>query len=253
MCGRYTLKVDTSQVAARFHVPPTDVSVETGPRYNIAPSQMNPVIIADGDNHLELMQWGLIPAWSKEAKTSYSTINARVETVATASSYRKPLRRQRCLVPATGFYEWQVIGGKSGRAARQPFYFTLAQNRGAEGSAEQIFAFAGLYDVWRGADGRELHTYTIITTGGNDLVLPVHERMPIIMPREVEQRWLDPTITEPDELLALLQPYPAALMHAYPVSATVNSPANDDQHCITPLAGLGLAVLENGFAVASVV
>lgn len=236
MCGRYTLKVDTSQVAMRFHVPTANVSATVDPRYNIAPSQMNPVIIANGDNHLELMQWGLIPAWSKEAKTTYSTINARVETVATSSTYRKPLRHQRCLVPATGFYEWQVIGGKSGRGARQPFYFTLADERSNDSSAEQIFAFAGLYDVWRGPDGRELHTYTIITTGGNDLVLPVHERMPVILPREVEQRWLDPTITEPDKLLQMLQPYPANLMHAYPVSQTVNSPANEGQECIAPLA-----------------
>lgn len=233
MCGRYSLQAITGQVAARFHVPTANISADVEPRYNIAPSQMNPVIIADGDNHLDLMLWGLIPAWSKEAKTSYSTINARVETVATAPTYRKPLRRQRCLVPATGFYEWQVIGGKTGRGARQPFYFQMAEDDDANG----IFAFAGLYDIWHGPDGRELKTYTIITAGGNDLVLPVHERMPIILPRAAEQRWLDPTITEPDELMQLLQPWPAALMRAYPVSPKVNSPANDGQDCIAPLAG----------------
>ncbi len=235
MCGRYTLKVDTRQVAARFRVPAANISATSDPRYNVAPSQLNPVIIANGDNHLELMQWGLIPAWSKEPKTAYSTINARVETVATAPTYRKPLRHQRCLVPATGFYEWQVIGGKSGKGARQPYYFTLADDVRGDG-AEGIFAFAGLYDVWHGPDGRVLRTYTIITTGGNDLVLPVHERMPVILTREAEQRWLDPSITEPDELMTMLQPYPASLMHAYPVASMVNSPANDGQECIAPLA-----------------
>ncbi len=233
MCGRYTLKVNTNQVAMRFDVPATNISAAVDPRYNIAPSQMNPVITANAGNHLELMQWGLVPAWSKEPKSNYSTINARVETLISSPTYRKPLRRQRCLVPATGFYEWQVIGGKAGKAARQPFYFELAED-GSEGG---IFAFAGLYDVWHGPDGRELKSYTIITTGGNDLVLPVHERMPVILTREAEQRWLDPDLSDPDELLKLLQPYPPALMLGYPVSPAVNSPANDGQDCIAPLAG----------------
>jgi putative SOS response-associated peptidase YedK len=233
MCGRYTLKVDTRQVAARFHLPATNVSAEVEPRYNIAPSQMNPVITANDGNHLELMQWGLVPAWAKEAKSNYSTINARVETLTSSPTYRKPLRRQRCLVPATGFYEWQVVGGKASKAARQPFYFELAE----DGSEGQLFAFAGLYDVWHGPDGRELKSYTIITTGGNDLVRPVHERMPVILPREAEQRWLDPELGDPEELIKLLQPYPATLMRGYPVSLAVNRPANDGLECIAPLAG----------------
>lgn len=232
MCGRYTLKVDTKQVAQRFHVPPTNVSVEVAPHYNIAPSQMNPVVLTnDEGNTLELMQWGLVPFWSKEAKAGYSTINARVESVATSSTYRRPFRSQRCLVPATGFYEWQTLGNVAKGEKKQPFYFELGD--GQEGA---LFAFAGLYDIWRGPDGQELKSYTIITTSGNAVVGEIHDRMPVILPREVEQRWLDPQLEDSDELLKLLQPYPAAQMLGFPVSKAVNSPNNDSRELIMPLA-----------------
>ncbi len=230
MCGRYTLKVDKRQLVARFEVPAPNVTVEVAPHYNIAPSQLNPVVLGGEQRHIEVMQWGLIPSWSKEPKTNYSTINARAEKIESSSVYRRPLQRQRCLVPASGFYEWQPIAGKSGKGSKQPVYFRLR-----DGEDGDLFAFAGLYDIWHGSDGSELHTYTIITTEANDLAKPIHERMPVILRREDEARWLDPELSDAAKLLPMLQPYPADLMVAYPVSLAVNSPAFDSAELIAPI------------------
>jgi putative SOS response-associated peptidase YedK len=174
------------------------------------------------------MQWGLVPSWSKEPKSAYSTINARVETVAEKATYRTPLRRQRCLVPATGYYEWQAAGPEGARAVKQPYYIQLAD----EDPADTLFAFAGLYDVWRGADGHELATYSILTTAADPLLVPIHARMPVMLPREAEAAWLDPHLTDPERVLALLRPPASEQIRLYPVSTAVNRPAYDSPELI---------------------
>jgi putative SOS response-associated peptidase YedK len=210
MCGRYNL-TQAEQVAERFQVDNVQLTLE--PRYNVAPSQSMPVVVRNSPNRLAAMQWGLVPSWSKEPRTSFSTINARAETIATSAVYRGPFKSRRCLVPANGFYEWRKLG-----QGKQPYCIQL---HGGE-----LFAFAGLYDIWRDKDGRELYTYTIITTTPNDLVAPIHNRMPAILRREDEDTWLDPAAS-PEQLMGLLGAYQADEMEAYPVSKALNSPAND--------------------------
>ncbi|MEW6733732.1 MAG: SOS response-associated peptidase [Acidobacteriota bacterium] len=226
MCGRYMLKATAKQLQERFGV--EQLPFEFQSRYNIAPSQHNPVVVHDRDRHVELMSWGLVPSWSKDPKVKYSTINARVEGIETKPAYRKPLRSQRCLVPASGFYEWKVTG-KAKSAAKTPYFIHLKET--------DIFALAGLYDIWSAPDGKELKTYTIITTDANEMMRPLHERMPVILTKEAEAIWLDPAINEPAKLLPLLKPYTADLMEAYTVSTRVNSPAHDGPELIEPWTG----------------
>jgi putative SOS response-associated peptidase YedK len=235
MCGRYALGATVEEIAARFGVPATQATLRLEPRYNVAPGQANAVVTRNGGAHLELMQWGLVPSWSKEPRTRYTTINARVETLESKPAYRKPLRSQRCLVPATGFYEWQVQAGAGGREAKQPYHMQV-QDGG-------LFAFAGLYDVWQGPDGEVLRSYTILTTAANPLLQAIHERMPVILPAEAEAVWLDPAISDPARLLPLLQPYPAERMRAYPVSGAVNSVAHDGAALIAPMPAAGAAAM----------
>jgi putative SOS response-associated peptidase YedK len=248
MCGRYDLNAVAVELAARFGATLRGVTGEGGegvegvespgatstlnlawrPRYNIAPGQHNPVVLraADGHNQLELMQWGLVPAWSREPKVAYSTINARAETVASKPAFRKPLATQRCLVPATGYFEWaQGVQGK------QPYRIGL---RGDGDGLDEIFAFAGLYDIWEGSGGPELQTYAIVTTRANDVLSAIHSRMPVILPSGVEGEWLDGDNKDIEKLLSLLQPYPGEGMTAYPVSRLVNSPMNEGPELIEP-------------------
>ena len=219
MCGRYGLTVDTSKLQERFDTNNTLPDVQ--PRYNIAPTQALPVIVRHSPNAMTLMQWGLIPSWSKEPQVSYSTINARAENLLKSSVYKKPFQSQRCLVPASGFYEWQQTS-----AGKQPYYIHVQDT--------DVFAFAGLYDIWRDKQGNELHSYTIITTTPNDLVAPIHNRMPVILRRDDENVWLDQDADQA-RLLSLLAAYPAAEMSAYPVSTWVNSPSNDSPQVLEPL------------------
>jgi putative SOS response-associated peptidase YedK len=219
MCGRYSL-VPTENIAARFDIQQEQLALS--PRYNVAPSQSMPVVVRNSPNRLVEMQWGLIPSWSKEPRAQFSTINARAETVTKSPVFRGPFKSRRCLVPASGFYEWQRTG-----QGKQPFCIRLKHG--------DLFAFAGLYDVWHDPDGNELYSYTVITTVPNELVAPIHNRMPVILRREDEQVWLDKE-ADSAQLLALLQAYPADKMVAYPVSRAVNSPANEGAELMQPLA-----------------
>ena len=219
MCGRYTL-VQAEQVAERFQA--AEAQLPLLPRYNVAPSQLMPVVVRNSPNRLVEMQWGLVPAWSKEPRTSFSTINARAETLATSAVFRGPFKSRRCLVPASGFYEWQKL-----EKGKQPFCIRL---RGGD-----LFAFAGLYDIWRDREGNELYSYTIITTAPNELVAPIHNRMPAILRREDEDAWLSKD-TDAARLMGMLEAYPADAMEAYPVSRAVNSPAHDGAELMQPAA-----------------
>jgi len=210
MCGRYSL-VPTENIAARFDIQQAQLTL--APRYNVAPSQAMPVVVRNSPNRLVEMQWGLIPSWSKEPRAQFSTINARAETLTKSPVFRGPFKSRRCLVPASGFYEWQRTN-----QGKQPFCIRLQDT--------DLFAFAGLYDIWHDADGNELYSYTVITTAPNDLVASIHNRMPVILRQEDEDVWLDKA-SDPARLLALLKAFPADAMEAYPVSRAVNSPAND--------------------------
>ena len=219
MCGRYSF-VPTESIAARFDIQQAQLTLL--PRYNVAPSQSMPVVVRNSPNRLVEMQWGLIPSWSKEPRAQFSTINARAETITKSPVFRGPFKSRRCLVPASGFYEWRQTG-----QGKQPYCIRLREG--------DLFAFAGLYDVWRDGEGNELYSYTVITTTPNDLVAPIHNRMPVILRQEDEQVWLD-NEADSARLLALLVAYPADKMEAYPVSRAVNSPANEGAELLQSVA-----------------
>jgi putative SOS response-associated peptidase YedK len=234
MCGRYDLVVTGGMLAARFGVSAgkagedLEAWQEWQPRYNIAPSQLNPVVVTADDQgkhssrRLVRMKWGLVPSWAKEPKTSFSTINARAETVTQKPTFRKLLSSRRCLVPATGYFEWAAASAAEGK---QPYRVQVI----ADGNCPEdaIAAMAGLYDMWRGQDGEPLLTYTIITTEASPGLRSLHERMPVILSREDEHVWLDPSVKDTEQLVGLLRPYPDEKVGAYRVGRDVNSPSND--------------------------
>jgi putative SOS response-associated peptidase YedK len=220
MCGRYGF-VPGKNFDERFQVEHQQETLL--PSYNVAPGATMPVVVRNSPNRVELMKWGLIPFWAKDPKNSYKTINARAETVATSPVFREALKRRRCLVPASGFYEWQQT-----ERGKLPYFIHLKDI--------ELFAFAGLYDVWQDAEGNELRTYTIITTTPNELVQPIHNRMPVILHPDDEAMWIDPKMNDTAALRALLQPFPNALMEAYPVSRAVNTAAIDTPALIEPVA-----------------
>ncbi|WP_376797184.1 SOS response-associated peptidase [Thermogemmatispora sp.] len=211
MCGRFTLITDLQTIAEIFGVSAT---LEAQPRYNIAPSQEVVAILHEQQRQMAWLRWGLIPSWAKEEAIGNRMINARAETLAERPSFKRLLRTRRCLVVADGFYEWQQTNG-----SKRPMYITLRDR--------SPFAFAGLWDQWSAPDGRSLRTCTIVTTEPNELLAPIHNRMPVILSREACERWLDPRLQETEALLPLLRPYPATEMQARPVSRLVNDPRNE--------------------------
>ena len=222
MCGRFTRTVDLKTVAQRFGVPTAMEEIKSSrPRYNIAPTQAVIVVGDDGRRYLTQMQWGLIPSWAKDPSIGNRMINARAETLAVKPAFRVALRKRRCLVVADGFYEWQQR-----ERGKQPVYIVLR--------SREPFGFAGLWDTWTAPEGEEIKSCTIITTEANELLKPIHDRMPVILNRDAEALWLDPTIQDPAKLLPLLKRYPAEDMELYPVSRLVNSPQHDTPDCIVP-------------------
>jgi len=219
MCGRYTL-VQTGGLASRFDT--QNELKELRPNYNASPGQAMPVVTRNSPNILQIMQWGLVPSWAKDPKIGYKMINARAETVAEKPSFRSALKRRRCLVPATGFYEWKRQGN-----LKQPMYIRVED--------QEIVALAGLYEHWQDPEGNELMSYTIITTTPNSLMESIHDRMPVILPREAEDQWLDSSLDDPLKLLPLLIPYSAKQMAAHPVSVEVNSPRNNAPSLLLPV------------------
>jgi putative SOS response-associated peptidase YedK len=223
MCGRFTLTVSPGQLQEAF--PWVQVPNDLKPRYNIAPTQPVAVIPNDGKNRLDFFIWGLIPSWAKDNKIGYRMINARSETLHEKPAFRAAFRRQRCLVLADGFYEWRQEPGKK---VKTPIYIQI--------EPKKTFAFAGLWENWQSPDGSEVLSCTIITTPPNNLVEPIHNRMPAILDPQVYTDWLTPEEIDPSRLGKLLKPYPGDDMIAYPVSRLVNSPENDLPECIQPLS-----------------
>jgi putative SOS response-associated peptidase YedK len=216
MCGRYTLTTNIQTIAQTFGVAPT---LETSPRYNIAPTQEVVSILSNGSPHLDLLQWGLIPSWAKDASIGSKMINARAETLAEKPSFKRLLRSRRCLIVADGFYEWKKENG-----GKTPMYITLKDHN--------PFAFAGLWDLWHDPDGQELRTCTIVTTDANALVASIHDRMPVILPAEARDLWLDTAIHDEHALLPLLKPYNPDEMTARAVSRLVNNPKSEGAELI---------------------
>jgi putative SOS response-associated peptidase YedK len=222
MCGRYSL-IGIDDLGNRFRV--FNPSIGFRSHFNIAPGSMNPVIVQHDRAEMVMMQWGLIPHWAKDIRTMQHPINARAEGLAEKPMFRGLLKDKRCLIPASGFYEW-----KKELKHKIPFYLHLKD--------EPVFAFAGLYDMWHTPAGEGYATYTIITTGPNDLMAPIHNRMPAILRREDEDRWVSGEALSAADLNGILAPYPAGRMEAYPVLPLVNNPGNNDERLIRPLQGL---------------
>ena len=223
MCGRYTLSTPVGKLAEEFDIsrPWPDLP----PSYNVAPSQEVAAILAvgGGERRLELLRWGLIPAWADDPAIGSRMINARSETAAEKPSFRRAFKERRCLIAADGFYEWQKTNG-----GKQPYHLRMRDGR--------PFAFAGLWESWRGDGEGEIRSCAILTTDANDLVGEVHHRMPVILPPETYDLWLDPTVREAEQLLSLLIPYPPEDMEAYPVSRRVNNPSNNEPSCVESVA-----------------
>ncbi len=219
MCGRYTQTGEFAELKRRFGLAGGDPGVR--PRWNQAPGQDAPVVAAGQGPRLAMMRWGLVPHWAEDAAVGYKTINARAETAPQRAAFKGPFRRSRCLVPADGFYEWP--GGKAD--GRAPVRFTLAGGG--------LFAMAGLWDRWGEGDS-PLHSFSILTTAANDLVAAVHQRMPAILAPEDEAAWLDPGLSDPGRLAAMLRPFPAGEMAAAPASARVNRPQNEGPGLLKP-------------------
>lgn len=222
MCGRYRLSRHAQILRDHFGV---ETEVDWSPRYNIAPTQPVATIRqhrSEPKREFSLMRWGLIPYWSKDAGIGARMINARAESVASKAAFREPLLYRRCLVPADGFYEWK----RDGRS-KQPYCFTTGD--------DSLFAFAGLWDRWRTPDGTMVKSCAILTTTPNAIMADVHDRMPVILPADAYDLWLDPGFHDSASLLDLLKPFDSSAMRRFAVSTRVNSVENDEPDCSAPL------------------
>lgn len=262
MCGRYTLTIAPDALATAFNAELPSVPLE--PRFNASPTQFLPVMVNQplktdlSERQINLFRWGLVPFWTKQLDNRYSMINARAETLADKPSFREALKRRRCLVFSDGFYEWKKESHadseaqdeqreKSAKSAakphKTPMRITLENG--------QPYAYAGLWETWKITDqvwdqfekasafpatqDGLLYSFTVITTAANELMQPIHDRMPVILDQEAQDRWLHGT-DDLDDLLGMLKPYASEKMTAYPVSKLVNAPTHDDPRLIEPVS-----------------
>jgi putative SOS response-associated peptidase YedK len=224
MCGRYRRTTQQEELARRYGIP-IPVQTDLPINWNIAPGQDVLAIRYNGETKrrsLDALRWGLIPGWAKDEKIAYKTINARMETVETAPSYRSAFKKRRCLIPADGFYEWRRRGGP-----KSPYSIGMKHDR--------PFVFAGLWEGWKAPGSDDwLRTCTIITTEANELLAQIHDRMPVILPEEFHPAWLGETHTA--DLKVLLRPFPADEMKMFEISSRVNSARNNDAEILRPVA-----------------
>ena len=221
MCGRFALAF-VKGFFTRFEMIEQQARIE--PRFNIAPSQIVPIIVSDSPNHVAMMRWGFVPFWAKDPKIGNKLINARAEGITKKPAFRASVKRRRCLVPATGFYEWKKTNG-----GKTPHYVRMRD--------DSSFAFAGLYDLWHDPAGSALLSFTIITTTSNAMMKKMHNRMPVILRQGDEGVWLGKEPLSEESLTRILQPFPARPMIAYPVSRAVNNPSNESEDLIAPSPG----------------
>jgi putative SOS response-associated peptidase YedK len=222
MCGRYALTADPGDLQEAF--PGFSFPAPGFPRYNIAPSQPILALPNDDTNKVDFFSWGLIPSWAKDPSIGNRMINARAETLAEKPAFRSAYKYHRCLIFADGFFEWQT---KPGSKSKIPHFIRLKMG--------VPFAFAGLWEHWQSTDGSEVRSAAIITTEPNELMAPIHNRMPVILPPTSYTQWLDSQAQTHDRLQYLLIPFPAIEMEAFPVSLLVNNPINDRAECILPV------------------
>jgi putative SOS response-associated peptidase YedK len=217
MCGRFALKTPVRKLVTRFEL---DEVIDFAPRYNIAPGTDVPTIrqSPEGKRVMHLLRWGLVPHWAKDPGIGAKLSNARGETVAEKPSFRDAFRRRRCLVPADGFYEWKTEGRQ-----KQPYYFSMKSG--------EPFALGGLWESWRAADGSILRTCCLITTGPNEIMLPVHDRMPVIVSPDDYEAWLT---GEADDALDLVRPYPTDEMQTWAVSKRVSRSSEEGADLVLP-------------------
>lgn len=220
MCGRYTLTADAESIQLAFNL--DDVSVWEQPRYNIAPSQMAPVITNRQRKELTLLKWGLVPPWAKDPAIGNRMINARSETAAEKPSFRTAFKRRRCLILSDGYYEWTKRAGK-----KVPMYIKREDR--------EIFAFAGLWENWKKLDGSWLGTCAILTTEANDFIRPIHHRMTVMIEPEDYDTWLSEEELSPEQWLPLMAGCDSELLTAFEVSTQVNRPINDNPTLILPV------------------
>jgi putative SOS response-associated peptidase YedK len=214
MCGRYALDADPVRFAEYFQI---TGELDFKPSWNIAPSSPIFTITADeqAKRHLRLMRWGLIPSWAKDPALGNNLINARGESVVDKPSFRSAFKTRRCLIPASGFYEWKVDNGK-----KFPWYISLKSG--------EPMAFAGLWETWQPAAGATIESCCIITTSANALIQPIHDRMPVILDAAHWDTWLSPNIRQADHLLPMIRPYVADSIQAWPVSRDINKTGKRD-------------------------
>jgi putative SOS response-associated peptidase YedK len=223
MCGRYTLTSSPEALRALFRY---EEKPNFPPRYNIAPTEPIAIVrLVDGKRHFALVRWGLLPSWVKDPKTFTLLINARGESVTERPAFRAAMKRRRCLIPADGFYEWQAAGER-----KRPFYV-----RAKSGAA---LAFAGLWETWQGPNGEELETAAIVTTRANRALSPIHDRMPVIVPTEGFDLWLDGANLDVATAAALIAPAPENLLEAYEISTAVNRTADDNPKLLEPATAM---------------
>jgi putative SOS response-associated peptidase YedK len=225
MCGRYTLHQKAKILVDRFDAQP--IKEELRDNYNVAPGQFMPVVVnQEGKTKLELMKWGLVPFWAKDPKIGYKLINARSETLFEKPMWRNVIKKKRCLIPADGFYEWKRVK-EDNKEVKHPFYIHPKQ--------EDLFSFAGVWESWKDVEGLEWKTYSIITTEPNKEMASVHNRMPVILHREDEASWLEPSLDLKEDIEPFLQPYEDGGLKMYEVSSNVNSPKNNNSELIYEL------------------
>ncbi|MBO0960229.1 SOS response-associated peptidase [Neobacillus sp. MM2021_6] len=216
MCGRFTLTATIEEIMDRFDIQSFLEEELYSPSFNIAPSQAVIAVINDGTrNRMGFLKWGLVPPWAKDMSIGHKMINARAETITEKPSFRNAFKKKRCLVIADSFFEWKRQEDQS----KTPMRIKL--------KSDELFAMAGIWECWKSQDGKALYTCSVITTGPNELMKSIHDRMPVIVKREDEKMWLDPSLSDYDKLESLLVPFDDHLMESYEVSPLVNSPKNN--------------------------
>jgi len=223
VCNRYRLTHSKQYLTERFQV--SDEEVEEHPRYNIAPTQPVLIVRKEQDKkirHFTTMRWGLIPSWAKDMSIGTQTLNARSETVTTKPAFRDAILRKRCLIPSDGFYEWQKMG-----SVKQPYCFEVGEG--------ELFALAGLWDQWETPEGQIIESCSILTTAANSPVADLHDRMPVIVPPDKYDVWLDPDVNDFNVIRDILRPYDANLMRRYPVSTKLNNSKIDGAESASPV------------------